>query len=179
MEVLFIKDVLPTAMAGDVVNVKSGFARNFLFPRDLVQVPTEKNLKRAAEMQANTAKRRAAIKEDWKKVAEQLAEEVFTIEARATEKNRLFGSITSKMVKDAVETQMDFELPKNAVKTPAIRFAGKHSLNLLLHPEIEAKITVLVVTDQKEEQIENKESKPESKKAAADVEDQPTEEKEA
>ena len=82
MNILFLKDLLPTARAGDVKNVKPGFARNYLIPQGLAVLATEEALQRTTKLRAEAEERRIQETKDWQVVAESLEGMELDLEVR-------------------------------------------------------------------------------------------------
>ena len=98
MDILFLKDLLPTARAGDVKNVKPGFARNYLIPQGVAVLATEEALQRATKLRAEAEERKVQETKDWKVVADSLEDTELEIEVRTGPTGRLYGSITPAII---------------------------------------------------------------------------------
>jgi len=107
MNILFLKDVLPTARAGDVKNVKPGFARNFLIPQGVAVLATEEALQRATKLRGEAEDRRIQETKDWQVVADSLDEVELDIEVRTGPTGRLYGSITPTIIAQALEEKIN------------------------------------------------------------------------
>ena len=102
MDILFLKDLLPTARAGDVKNVKPGFARNYLIPQGVAVLATEEALQRATKLRAEAEERKIQETKDWKVVADSLEDTELEIEVRTGPTGRLYGSITPAIIADSL-----------------------------------------------------------------------------
>ncbi|MCI0512267.1 50S ribosomal protein L9 [candidate division KSB1 bacterium] len=133
--------------AGKVVNVRPGFARNYLIPNKLALDYTSGNLKRYEEM-----KKLTEIRENRdKKMAEELAEALNKISCTASmavgEDEKLFGSVTNQMIADLVR-EKGFEIDKRKIiLEEPIKALGIYTVAIKLHPEVEAKIKLWVVKE--------------------------------
>ena len=113
MEVILKKDVQSVGEAGDIVNVKDGYARNFLFPRNLAEAATagakENREKNLARIKAKQEKLHAEALETAKKI-----EALGTLEfsAKAGESGKLFGAVTTKKLADLLAEKVDFEIDR-------------------------------------------------------------------
>jgi large subunit ribosomal protein L9 len=145
MEVILNKDVEGVGKAGSVVKVKDGFARNFLFPKQLAVALTESNIKNIEQ-----EKQRKSLKlEKEKKEAEQLKEKLdsisLTIPVLIQEKEKLYGSITSLEIQRALQDE-GYDIDKNhIVLEEPIKSLGIYQIPIKLHPEVSAQIKVWVV----------------------------------
>ncbi|MFQ3573869.1 MAG: 50S ribosomal protein L9 [Thermodesulfovibrionales bacterium] len=149
MQVILKEDVRNLGKAGEIVNVKDGYGRNFLLPRGLAIDATAKNI-RQLEHQKNVIIQRAKkLANDAKSLADRISQVSVTIYAKAGEEDRLFGSVTSNDISEALKQQgLDIDKKKIIIEEP-IKRLGEHSVKIKLHPEISATLKVFV---NKEEQ---------------------------
>ncbi len=145
MEVILREDVQSLGKAGAVVRVKPGYARNFLLPRGLAYEATEGNKKRiAAEGRARDARR----EEDRTRAAESarsLEALSLTIPAKAGEGERLFGSVTSQDIAEALERAGQPVDKRRIELDHPIKALGDHRVPVRLHPDVQAMLRVTVV----------------------------------
>ncbi len=145
MKVILLKDDKNLGKKGDIAEVSEGYARNFLLPKQLAVVADERNTNQAKQ-QKDTEKFHAKVKEDQAKVlASQIAKLEITMPVKVGENGKLFGSITSKDVADALlkATNMDIDRRKIELKE-AVKSVGTYKAVARLHPEISAEFTVYV-----------------------------------
>ena len=145
MDVILREDVKTLGKAGELVRVKPGYARNFLLPRGLAFEATEGNKRRiAAEQKARSAKvaeQRTGAEDEARK----LSTVAVTITARAGEEGRLFGSITSQDIADALEKQ-GVAVDKRRIELEhPIKMLGWHTVPVRLHADVTAEVRVQVV----------------------------------
>ena len=149
MNVILLDKVANLGSLGDNVSVKSGFARNFLFPQGKAVPATKANLEmfeaRRAELEKKVAEELAAAEARAEKVTE-LAQ--ITIASKAGDEGKLFGSIGTRDIADAI-TEAGVEVAKAEVKMPegAIRELGEFDLAIQLHPEVTASVKVTVIAE--------------------------------
>ena len=149
MNVILLDKVANLGSLGDKVTVKSGFARNFLFPKGKAVPATKANLEmfeaRRAELEKKVAEELAAAEARAAKVTE-LAE--ITIASKAGDEGKLFGSIGTRDIAEAI-TEAGVEVAKAEVKMPegAIRELGEFDLAIQLHPEVTASVKVNVIAE--------------------------------
>ncbi|WP_438864830.1 50S ribosomal protein L9 [Neptunicella sp.] len=149
MNIILLDKVANLGGLGDQVTVKSGYARNFLFPQGKAVPATKDNVEkfeqRRAELEAKIADKLAAAEARAAKIAE-LAE--VTIAAPAGDEGKLFGSIGTRDVADAISAA-GVEIAKSEVKMPngTIRETGTHALDLQLHSDVIATINVVVIAE--------------------------------
>lgn len=145
MKVIFLKDVKGKGKKGEVKNVADGYAQNFLFKQGLAIEATPANLK-ALEAQKNKQKKEA---EEELARAKKLKEKIDTLTvelfAKAGEGGRLFGSVTSKQIAEALQQQHDIKIDKRKIELDdAIRALGYTNVPIKLHPEVTATLKVHV-----------------------------------
>lgn len=145
MEVILLEKVGKLGSVGDKVVVKAGFGRNFLIPQGKALPATASNLEefevRRAELEAAAEERKAVAE---KKAAE-LAELSVTIVANAGDEGKLFGSIGTRNIAEAV-TQAGVEIAKAEVRLPegALRELGEFEVDIQLHSEVTQTIKVVI-----------------------------------
>ncbi|MDH5315253.1 MAG: 50S ribosomal protein L9 [Gemmatimonadota bacterium] len=147
MEVILREDVQSLGKAGELVRVKPGYARNFLLPKGLAYEATEGNKKRiAAEGRARQA-RHATERTEAEQLASRLGALTIALVAKAGEGERLFGSITSQDIADAVLAQ-GIELDKRKIELEhPIKTLGTHTVPVRLHADVQAELAVTVTAE--------------------------------
>jgi large subunit ribosomal protein L9 len=147
MKLILTADVPNLGGPGDIVEVKDGYGRNYLLPRSLAIVAT-----RGAEKQVASIKRAQRARQirdlgHAKEVASELAALSVTVKAKAAgDSGRLFGSVTSADVVDAVRAAGGPALDRRAVEVPGqIKTVGTHQVTVRLHPEVTRELDVAVV----------------------------------
>ncbi|GGD57211.1 50S ribosomal protein L9 [Lacimicrobium alkaliphilum] len=149
MEIILLDKIANLGGLGDQVTVKSGYARNFLFPKAKAVPATKANIEkfeqRRAELEAKIAEELAAAEARAAKVAE-LAE--VTIAAPAGEEGKLFGSVGTKDIADAL-TAAGVEVAKAEVKLPlgTLRETGEFEIDLQLHSDVHAQVKVKIIAE--------------------------------
>lgn len=148
MKILFLQDVRPTARAGDVKEVKNGFARNFLIPKGLAVQATEHELRRAAGLRQQADDRRLREASEWQEVADTLKEEKVRIEVRTGPTGRLYGSVTNTMIAAELAKMTGRDIDRKGIQIPApIRAVGDYKIPARLVEGVSATLTVEVVAD--------------------------------
>jgi len=149
MNILFLKDLLPTARAGDVRSVKPGFARNYLIPNGLAVLATEEALQRATKLRGEAEVRRTEETKDWKEIAEILEQSSIEIEVRTGPTGRLYGSITPSIISDHIETIISKPMNRRYfnIQEP-IRTIGNYKIKAKFVEEVEIDLSINVVPDE-------------------------------
>lgn len=151
MKVILSNDVETLGNKGDVVSVADGYARNFLVPQGLAMPASKGALKQAELMQKARAEREERAKaEAAAKVAHLAATPVY-ISARAGEGGRLFGSVTNSDVARAILDQLEEDIDRRHIRLEEpIRSLGAHQVEVRLHEEVNALVTVEVIEHEEE-----------------------------
>jgi large subunit ribosomal protein L9 len=146
VRVILLQSVRGLGVAGDVVDVAPGHARNLLFPRNLAQEATPANLARREATLARASQRAAREREHAVLLAERLAGRTVRVEARAGATGRLFGSVTASDIAAAVERQLGVALDRRRIELPEpIKALGTYPLRAELHGDVHAEFAVEVV----------------------------------
>ena len=148
MRVIFLEDVPGTADAGEVREVKNGFARNYLMPRKLAAPATPGQLQRINTIQKDAEQKRLKLSDDAKVVAEALDGQEITIEARVGPTGRLFGAVTSRHIADELNKLTDGSLDhRNVLLGAAIHDPGDYDVPVRLYREVTSQVKVHVVSE--------------------------------
>jgi len=144
MKVLLKQDVAKIGKKGEMLEVKEGYARNFLFPNGLAVEASGGALKQHEEQQKTVERRKAKEKEEAEALGAKLKGLTITLRHKAGDEGRLFGSITSAEIAEALKKQ-GLELDKKKIHLDdPIRLVGQHSVSIKLHSEVTASLRVLV-----------------------------------
>jgi large subunit ribosomal protein L9 len=148
MEIILREDIDKLGVRGDVVNVASGYARNFLLPKKMAVAATDSNRKIVEqERQAHLRKEAKQIGEA-QELAKLVGSVTVTISRKAGENDQLFGSVTAADISDALTAQhYNVERRKIHLEDP-IRTLGEHKVSVRLHREVTAEITVNVTREE-------------------------------
>jgi large subunit ribosomal protein L9 len=146
MKVILKKAVENLGGSGDVVNVKPGYARNYLLPQGLAYEASEGNLRRIEEERRQTEERSRRDYLEARRRASQIEETSLSFLARASEEGKLFGSIGEHdIVVRMNEGGLDFEIERRHVQLPEpIKAVGVYQVPIRLHSEVELEIEVRV-----------------------------------
>jgi large subunit ribosomal protein L9 len=144
MKVLLIKDVYKVGHAGDVKKVADGFGRNFLLAQGLAVLATPGSLKQIEHIKTKAAARRAVINNELGAIAEQINGQVFTFSSRAGETGKLYGSITSQMITDAINQKLGTKIDRHQVEAEPVRTLGEHKARVRLTVDLNPEIKVVV-----------------------------------
>ncbi|AJD49545.1 50S ribosomal protein L9 [Alcanivorax sp. S71-1-4] len=149
MQVILLDKIKNLGDLGAVVDVRPGYGRNFLIPQGKALPATKENLavveERRAELQKQAEEAMAAANAR----VEKLAEAQITIGAKAGDEGKLFGSVGTRDIADAITAQTGVEVEKAEVKLPngALRNTGEFEIDLQLHAEVTTTVKVVIVAE--------------------------------
>lgn len=147
MKVIFLQDVPPNARAGDIRDVKNGYARNFLLPRELATMATIGELKRVESLRRDAEVRRVKEAEEWREVATKLAEEPVEILVRSGPKGRLYGSVTNTMLAEKLTEISRVAVDRRGIKFESpVRMLGEYMVPIRYFEGVEGQIVLNVVS---------------------------------
>jgi len=147
IEVILREDIKTLGRAGEMVRVKPGYARNYLLPQGLAYEATEGNRKRIATETRVRAAKDQAERTEAERVAGTLSGLTLTLKGKAGEEGKLFGSITSQDIAEALASEgYSFDRRRIELEHP-IKTTGTHAVSLRLHPEVHAELRVSVVAE--------------------------------
>ncbi|MFB9886540.1 50S ribosomal protein L9 [Balneatrix alpica] len=148
MEVILLEKVGKLGSLGDKVNVKSGYGRNYLLPFGKAVMATADNLAKFEERRAELEKAAADKLAAAEARALQLKEIELSIVAKAGDEGKLFGSIGTRDIAEAI-TQAGIAVDKSEVRLPngALRHTGEFEVSIQLHAEVSATVAIVVVAE--------------------------------
>jgi large subunit ribosomal protein L9 len=176
MKVLLIKDVYKLGRAGDVKKVADGYGRNFLIPQGLAMLATPGAVKTAERIRARAAERRVQLNDEMSVVAEALKKVHLAFSARAGETGKLYGSITSQEIADAIQEKSGYEVKRQQLDMQPLRTLGEHTINVRLTMDLIPELKVIVYREgEAEPKMEGEEAveAPSVEPAAAPVVSEP------
>jgi large subunit ribosomal protein L9 len=146
VKVILNQEVRGVGAPGDIVEVADGYGRNYLLPRNLARLATAGAVRQAEGIRARRAAREIADLEQARTVAAHLESLRVVIPAKAGKEGRLFGSITTPQIVDAVARTGGTQIDRRRIHLDnAIKNVGTHRITVRLHPEVEATVNVEVV----------------------------------
>lgn len=150
MEVILLERVAKLGQMGETVRVKDGFARNFLLPRGKALRATKENKERFETQRAQLETRNLERRKEAESVAEKLEGQSFTVIRQAGESGVLYGSVSTRDLAETM-TAGGFTVAREQISLNApIKALGLHSVPVVLHPEVEVKVTINVARSPEE-----------------------------
>ncbi|HKJ11810.1 MAG TPA: 50S ribosomal protein L9 [Ornithinimicrobium sp.] len=147
MKIILTQPTSGLGEAGDVVEVKDGYARNYLLPRKLATPWTKGGQKQVDAITSARAKRAHRTEQEAQTAKARLEEEAVTVSARSGASGRLFGAVTSAEIARAIAETGGPEVDRRRIEVPTpIRDLGEHTAYVKLHEDVSATVTVEVVS---------------------------------
>lgn len=147
-KLLLIEDVEDLGRSGDLVNVKPGFARNFLLPRGFAVIADPNTIRRQNRLQEERRQKAIVDKQESESLAAKLEGQVVSVTVKVDHDGHMYGSVTALDIVHLIEGQIHLKVEKrNVVLKHAIKDVGDHAVTIRLKEEIAAQITLKVVAE--------------------------------
>lgn len=148
MEVILLKDIDTLGERHEVVNVKPGYARNYLIPSKMALVANSTNRAKLEKLRVEAAAHEADRITEFKALADKLEGQVLRIGAKAGTTGKIFGSVTSVQIMQALKDQMGIEVIRKKIELPEeVKVLGQYSANINFHPEVRTTVQFEVVEE--------------------------------
>jgi large subunit ribosomal protein L9 len=144
MKVLLIKDVYKLGRAGDVKKVADGYGRNFLLPQKMAVLATPGAIKTAERIRSRAAEKRVILNDEMSVIAQALENVQLSFGARAGETGKLYGSITSQEVVEALQKKTGYAFKRQQLDMQPLRALGEHTVRIRLTMDLIPEIKVNV-----------------------------------
>ncbi len=154
MEVILLERVENLGIMGDVVRVKPGYARNFLFPNEKAVPASNENKASFENKRLEIEAKNIETKAEAEKVASKIKGEILILVRQAGDSGQLYGSVNSRDIKNTLK-DMGYELDRNQISlNKPIKSVGIHNVSIALHPEIYVEIIANVARSEEEAKIQ-------------------------
>lgn len=149
MEIILLETIDRLGGLGDLVNVRPGFARNYLLPQGKAKLATPENIAEIEAHRAELEAHEAELLANAKARAGQLNGMEITITAKSGGEGKLFGSVTNTNIAEAI-TEKGVEVARSEIRMPEgpIRSAGEYEIEIHLHAQVNAEVKVIVVGEE-------------------------------
>jgi len=180
MKVLFLKDNLPSAMAGEIKEVKPGFARNYLIPEGIAERANKSSIARVEKLRKEAEVRRADMKTKWQGVSELINKLNLEIIVQTGPTGKLFGSVTNSQIASSLEENLDgVTIDRRSIRiNEPIKMIGNYEVPIKLFEGVEAQVKIQVKSDGNvefaEELLEITEGKPQDSTNLEDTKEENT-----
>ncbi|MBR1683080.1 MAG: 50S ribosomal protein L9 [Bacteroidaceae bacterium] len=146
MEIILKEDVIGLGYKHDIVNVKSGYGRNYLIPQGKGVIASDSAKKMLAEELKQKAKKLEKIKNDAQAIADKLEGVALTIAAKVSAQGTIYGSVNNVQIADEL-SKLGFDIDRKLITIKDVKTVGEHKAVVRLHKEVSVAIPVTVVPD--------------------------------
>jgi len=147
MKVLLLKDIYKLGRAGDVKKVADGYGRNYLLPQGLAVLATPGALKQSDNIRQKAAEQRAIVNKEMGVIADKMVDLTITFSAKASETGKLYGSITTQMIAEAIANKIGVEIARRQIDSQPVRALGEHKVKVRLTVDLIPAIKVIVLRE--------------------------------
>ena len=149
MKIVLLENLRKLGSIGEIINVKRGYARNFLIPQKKALFASEKNLKEVEKIKQDLNKKDQEKKKLAKQIAEKLKNKIFEIKKLVTENKELYGSVKPTEISKLLKEKENIDLSSSLIQPiKEIKTVGEFKVVLNLHSEIESSIKIKVVPEE-------------------------------
>ena len=147
MKVILLENVKRIGSIGEVIDVKRGFARNFLIANKKALYASKENIKEVEKIKADLSKKDNEKKQEAAKIAEQINNKEYSVQKLSTENNELYGSVKPTEISKLIEEENKIEIKPSMIQPiEEIKSLGKFKVKISLHSEVDAEIVVNVTS---------------------------------
>ena len=147
MKVILLENVKRIGSVGEVIDVKRGFARNFLIANKKALYASKENIKEVEKIKADLSKKDNERKQEAAKIAEQINNKEYSVQKLSTENNELYGSVKPTEISKLIEAENKIEIKPSMIQpVEEIKSLGKFKVKISLHSEVDAEIVVNVTS---------------------------------
>ena len=147
MKVILLENVKRIGSIGEVIDVKRGFARNFLIANKKALYASKENIKEVEKIKADLSKKDNERKQEAAKIAEQINNKEYSVQKLSTENNELYGSVKPTEISKLIQEENKIEIKPSMIQpVEEIKSLGKFKVKISLHSEVDAQIVVNVTS---------------------------------
>ena len=147
MKIILTQDIDKLGHAGDCLTVKEGYARNYLFPKNLAKEATPSNMKILESLKTKRAAEDVGKLEAARKLSDKIQALSITISAKVGEEEKLYGAVTTEMIANALETEGVSTDKKDIILDEPIKKLGVYQVGVKIHPEVKAALRVWIIKE--------------------------------
>ena len=147
MKVILLKDIKGSGKKSEIVNVSDGYAKNYLFPRQLAVEATDSALKELKNKNDSVEYKKIQMLKFSHEIAQKIDSQGIIIYMKSGDNGKLFGSVTSKEIAEAINKKLDIAIDKKKIILhEQIKSLGKYIIDIKLHPEVTAKLSLQILS---------------------------------
>ena len=145
MKVILLENVKRIGSIGEVIDVKRGFARNFLIANKKALYASKENIKEVEKIKTELSKKDNEKKQEAKKIAEKINKKEYSVKKLSTENNELYGSVKPTEISKLIQEENKIDIKPSMIQpVEEIKALGKFKVKISLHSEVDAEITINV-----------------------------------
>lgn len=144
MKIIFVKDIQGIACKNDIRNVKPGYYHNYLLPRGIAVLATEKLIAATEARRAAEGLKLEELAKNAAEIAKKFKEAKLTLKHKVTSKGKLYAAVTEKEILATIKSDLKIELTKDNLKMKPIKKIGEEEIEIHLPGDITAKLTVMI-----------------------------------
>jgi len=144
MKVILRQDVEDVGKKMQVLEVKDGYAQNFLFRKKLAVPATDENMKLLEQELADIAAREAEIKAEAEAVKAKIDLKSYVMKTKCGQNGKLYGAVTNQEIAECINREAGVNVDKRKVVCDTVKATGSYQVRIKLHPQVEAKVTLIV-----------------------------------
>ena len=146
MKIVLLENLRKLGNIGEIIDVKRGYARNFLIPQKKALFASEKNIKEVEKIKSDLNKKDLEKKKNAKEIAEKLKNKIFEVKKLVTENKELYGSVKPTEISKLIHEKENEEInPSNIQPSKEIKSLGEFKVEINLHSDVQTQIKVKVV----------------------------------
>ncbi len=150
MKVILLENVRKVGSIGDIIDVKRGFARNYLISKKKALFASKENIKEVGKIKQDLSKKDQEKKKDAKIIQEKLLNKEFEVKKLSTENKELYGSVKPTEIAKILAEEVKIDINPSMIQpVKEIKSIGTFKVILNLHPEIQSKISIRVISEEK------------------------------
>ena len=147
MKVILLENVKRIGSVGEIIDVKRGFARNFLIANKKALYASKENIKEVEKIKTELSKKDNERKQEAAKIAEQINNKEYSVQKLSTENNELYGSVKPTEISKLIQEENKIEIKPSMIQpVEEIKSLGKFKVKISLHSEVDAEIAVNVTS---------------------------------
>lgn len=145
MKVILLENLKRIGSIGEIIDVKRGFARNYLIANKKALYASKENISQVEKIKSDLSKKDNEKKQEAKQVAEQINKKEYSVKKLSTENNELYGSVKPTEIAKLIQTENKIDVKPSMIQPlKEIKSIGKFKVKITLHSEVEAEITINV-----------------------------------
>ena len=145
MKVILLENVKRIGSIGEVIDVKRGFARNYLISNKKALYASKENIKEVEKIKTELSKKDSEKKQEAKKILEQINNKIFTVKKLSTENSELYGSVKPTEISKLIQETNKINIKPSMIQpVQEIKALGKFQVKISLHSEVDAAVTIVV-----------------------------------